>query len=180
MDIAVFFSEVASQVAALVIAATLLALGTWLLARWKWKPHLSVDQSASWRWLDDDTFCITVSVRYRNTSTYRKIRLTKMSVELQLLAPLSPRETWRVEEHGGRRNQLPFLQEPRTPWQWEKKRAPVVEPGESESEICIFFLPKDKAVNLKAFVAYTFIHKKWPREGKTSHGWGVATCYDIQ
>ena len=174
MDVAVFFCEVASQALALVIAAVVTALITWRLAICVWKPHLSVEQSASWRWIDDETFCITVSVRYRNTSSYRKIRVPRISAELQQLAPLSSEQVQKVKDAGGKRQGLPFLAELEEPRTWEKEHAPIVEPGESESEIFVFFLPKEKAVNLESFIVYTFIHKE-----KKSRGWGVATSHDI-
>lgn len=173
MGVGTFFSEVG----VLVVATIAIALLTWGVAFCRWKPHLSVDQSVSWRWVNDDTFCITVDVRYRNTSSYRKILVTEMWVELQRLAPLTLREATEAEFSGGKRQYLPELARPYKQRKWDKRNAPVVEPGESDTEVFVFFLPKDDADDLRSFVAYSFIHEQ---RNKKVRGWQVASCHNIQ
>ena len=100
-----------------------------------------------------------------------------MSSELQCLAPLLLEEATQVECSGDRRQYLPLLAEPSQPRKWNKKNAPVVGPGESDTEIFIFFLPKEKAVDLKALVAYSFIYEQ---QGKKPRVWQVASCHNIE
>ena len=119
MGAGMFFSEVGVLVVATLVIASLTTAAALL---W-WKPHLSVKQSVSWRWVNDDTFCITVEIRYRNTSNYRKIRVTEMWVELQRLAPLLQRETTEVEFSGGKRKYLPQLATPYKQRKWDRGNA---------------------------------------------------------
>lgn len=180
MDLGTFVYEAGVLLAAALAIAAL----TWILTFWRWKPHLSIEQSASWRRMSDGKLCITVEIRYRNPSTYRAIRVQKMVVELQRLATLSPDEAQKAKDNG--REDLPNID--KKCLYWDKKDSRLLEPGEMESEVCMFPL-SNEVHNLTAFVVYTFIFGEASCCAKFREvfccakqeirGWGVATCHDI-
>lgn len=157
----------AQGIAEVTVAAAIIAGGGWLYAQWKWKPHLRIEQSVSWRWVNEDTFGIVVAVQYSNTSAYRSLEVQKMLVALRRLAPLS------AEELNG---PLPVLSsKPIHDREWHKGEAPKVEPGETLSDVFVFPLGVEEANRLEAFIVYTFI----PEQKDEARGWGLKTCHDI-
>ena len=168
------------EVGVLLAAALVVAALTWILTFWRWKPHLSIEQSASWRQMDDGKLCVTVAVRYRNTSNYRAMRVQKMEVVLQRLAPLSHKEIkWLAKNNNGRQG-LPQIGDPQQP-RWDKEHSRLVQPGETESDVFVFLLCKEEVTDLAAFVAYTYIFPRIQSDDTTRNqrGWGIATCHDI-
>ena len=165
----------AYEVGVLVAAAGVIGI----ITLWRWKPHLSIDQSASWRRMGDGSLCITVTIRYRNTSNYRAIRVHNMVVELQRLAPLSTEQSVKASEDG--RSALTLIE--RKEHRWDRDKSRLLEPGEAESEVFLFIVPS-KEPRLSAFVVYTFVFQKKQPTDKTDsignrRGWGIATCHDI-
>ena len=165
----------AYEVGVLVVAAGVIGIITIR----RWKPHLSIDQSASWRRMDDGSLCITVAIRYRNTSNYRAIRVQKMVVELQRLAPLSPEQSVKASEDG--RSALPLLE--RKEHRWNRDKSRLLQPGGTEFEVFLFFV-SSKEPRLSAFVIYTFVFRREQPADKSDsmrnqRGWGIATCHDI-
>lgn len=163
----------------LAVAAAVVAVLSWIATLVYWKPHLSIDQSASWRRMDDGSLCITVTIRYRNTSNYRALRVHEMAVELQRLAPLFPKEASKASK--GTRVDLPQIAEKKFHWDTNKSR--LLEPGETESELFLFIVPSEEP-RLSAFVVYTFVFQKKQQTDKTDsignrRGWGIATYHDI-
>lgn len=154
-------------IAEVAIAAAIVAGAGWLYAQMRWKPHLRIEQSVSWRWLNSDTLGITVAVRYTNTSSIRSLEIEKMSVALRRLAPLSAKEL---------EGPLPVLSsKPIHEREYRKGEAPKVEPSETLSEVFVFPLATEEGENLKAFIVYTFIHEQKNRQ----RGWGLKTSHDI-
>lgn len=153
------------------LAAVVVASIGWGLALRKWKPHLSLEQSISCRWSNNDAFIVTLILRYSNTSTYRNIAVTQISVALKRLAPLLPAEVEAAYD------QLPdLLLEPIPTRERDKSRAPILDPGESATESFNYLVPKDIAVTLRAFTVHTFIHEtKNPKRG-----WATLTAHDVR
>lgn len=149
--------------------ATLLVAGLLgLIALWKWKPQLSIEQDVSSRWLNDDTLCVTAIVRVSNTSSYRHIAVSSIAVELRRLAPLTPDEA--SSDH------LPVLLPQVThPWE-DKSRALRLDPGETATDIFNLVVPKTKAANLKAIT----VHASVPEEKGSELGWITVTPHDIE
>ena len=118
------------------VAAAVVALVGLSVALWKWRPHLSLKQSVSSRWLNDETLCITVAVRCVNASSYRNITLPGMAVAIHRLAPLS-REEAESED-------LPFvLQRTR---EWDKLNAPNLDPGNQRRKFSTSWCQRIKPV----------------------------------
>lgn len=153
-----------------IVGASLVVAGLgWLVILWKWKPQLALEHLVSWRWLNDDTFCITVVVRYSNTSSYRNIRVTQISMEIKRLAVLSP------DEVAG--DNIPDLfPDGIRPREWDKATAPILDPGESTTDIFNLRVPKATADTLRAFTVYTFI----PDSKGSKRGWATLTSHDIK
>lgn len=163
----------------LAAAAVVVAVLSWIVTLWRWRPHLSIDQSASWRRMPDGKLCITVAIRYRNTSNYRAIQVQEMVVDLQRLMPLSSDESRKASKYG--RSALTRIAQKK--FYWHKDKSRLLEPGETESEVFLFFV-SSKEPRLSAFVVYTFVfQKKQPTDKADSignrRGWGIATCHDI-
>ena len=151
-----------------VLASGFLAIVGVAAAYWKWKPQLSLEQSVACRWVNDDVFCIAVLVRYVNTSRARNIAVTRISVSLKRLAPLS------LEEVDSK--SLPdLLPEATHLRERDKSSAPILDPGEPATETFLLPIPREEAERLKAFTVYTFIHEKRNRE----RGWGTMTYHSI-
>ena len=171
------------EVCVLLAAALAVAAMTWILTFWRWKPHLFIEQSASWRWMDDGKLCITVTIRYRNTSNYRAIRVEDMVAELQRLAPLSPDDIDVLARSNYGRHGLRRIGDLRR-FRWGKENSRLVQPGEAESEVFIFLLSKEEVTDLAAFVAYTYIFPRMQPEAlnltkRNQRGWATSTCHDI-
>ena len=152
-----------------VAAAVVVALVGWCVALWKWKPQLSLEQFVSWRWSNDDTFSITVIVRYSNTSRFRNISVIQVAVALKRMAQLSP-----VEAAG---DEFPDLLPKRIhSRQRDKSSAPVLDPGESATDMFNFLVPEKTVVDLRAFMVHTAI----PETKNSERGWVTITCHDIK
>ena len=149
-------------------ASLVVAVLGWLVILWKWKPQLALEHFVSWRWLNDETFCITVVVRYSNTSSYRNIRVTQISMKVKRLAELSS------DEVAG--DNIPdLLPEGIGSREWDKSTAPVLDPGESATDMFNIRVPKATADKLRAFTVYTFI----PDSKDSKRGWATLTSHDI-
>lgn len=171
------------EVGVLLAAALAVAALTWILAFWRWKPHLSIEQSASWRQMNDGKLCITVTIRYRNTSNYRAIRVEDMVAELQRLAPLSPDDIDVLARSNYGRHGLRRIGDLRR-IRWDKEHSRLVQPGEAGSEVFVFPLSKEEVTDVAAFVAYTYIFPRMQPDDLTlikgnQRGWATSTCHDI-
>lgn len=162
------------------IQTVLLSVIAWSVYRLLKEPQLSVQNEVRVEWINEDYLGIFVVVRYKNTSSYHKVKLHNAAVFVYRASPLSEADTnLHSLGNGGfiQVNQLPLIAGD-FPVPVDSER--TLSPGEEGAfAFPVFAVNKEKAYSLRTVFVDTMLTKD-KRVGGKNRGWGAESYHEVR